>query len=70
MQQKTRVLLCRKQVLAARIWARIGRQAYTEVIIPATSQYWQPIFGKLLAMLDQCWAVSNFAPGLKTIFRI
>ena len=56
-------LLCRKQVLAARVWARIGRQVHTGVIIPATAQYWQPIFSKFLAMLGQCWAVSNFALG-------
>ena len=43
--------------------ARIGRQVHTRVIIPATAQYWQPIFGKFLAMLGQCWAVSNFELG-------
>ena len=51
-------LLCRKQV-----WARIDRQVHTGVIIPETVRYWQPIFGKFLAMLGQCWAVSNFALG-------
>ena len=46
-----------------RVWARIGRQVNTGVIIPATARYWQPIFGKFLAILRQCWAVSNFALG-------
>ena len=55
--------LCQKQVLAARVWPRIGRQVHTGVIIPATGWYWQPIFGKCLAMLGQCWTVSNFALG-------
>ena len=70
--EKTRVwhsigpLLCRKQVLAVRVWARIDRQVYTGVIIPAMTQYWQPNFGKFLAMLGQCWAVSNFARGFLT----
>ena len=54
-------LLCRKQVLAARVWARTGRQVNTGGIIPATARYWQPIFGKFFSMLGQCWAVSNFA---------
>ena len=36
-------------VLAARVWARIGRQGQTGVIIPETAQYWQPIFGKIFA---------------------
>ena len=53
-----------KQVLAARVWARIGGQLHTGVIIPATARYWQPIFGKLLAILGQYWAVSNFAHGM------
>ena len=58
--EKTRVrnsigpFLCRKQVLAARVCARIGRQVYTGVIIPATARYWQPIFDIFLAMLGQC----------------
>ena len=38
-------------------------KVYTGVIIPAAARYWQPIFGKFLAMLGQCWAVSNFALG-------
>ena len=38
---------CRKQVLAARVWARIGRQMHTGVIIPATARYWKPIFGNI-----------------------
>ena len=42
-------LLCRKQVLATRVCARIGCQMHTEVIIPETAQYWQPIFGKNFA---------------------
>ena len=33
---------------------------HTGVIIPATARYWQPIFSKFLAILDQYWAVSNF----------
>ena len=37
------------QVLAARVWARIGRQVHTGVIIPATARYWQPIFGNIVA---------------------
>ena len=41
----------------------IGCQVHTGVIILATARYWQPIFGKFLAMLGQCWAVSNFALG-------
>ena len=52
-------LLCRKQVLAA----RVGRQVHTGVIIPATARHWQPIFGKFVAMMGQCWAVYNFALG-------
>ena len=54
----------RKHVLAARVWARIGRQVHTGVIIPAMARYWQLIFGKFSPMLGQCWAVSNFALGL------
>ena len=42
-------LLGRKQVLAARVWARIDRQVHTGVIIPAMARYWQPIFGKNVA---------------------
>ena len=45
-------MLCRtlaEQVLAARVWAGIGRKVHTEVIIPATARYWQPIFGKIFA---------------------
>ena len=42
-------LLCRKQVLAARVWARIGHQVHTGVIIPATARYWQPIFDNIFA---------------------
>ena len=42
-------LLCRKQVLITRDWSRIGRQVHTEVIIPATARYWQPIFGNIFA---------------------
>ena len=53
--EKTRVrhcigpLLCRAQVLVARVWARIGRQVHTGVIIPAMARYWQPIFGNSFA---------------------
>ena len=53
--EKTRVrhsigpFLCRKQVLAAKVWARIGRQLHTGVIIPAVGRYWQPIFGNIFA---------------------
>ena len=66
--EKTRVrhsispFLCWKQVLAARDWARIGRQVHTGVIIREMARYWQPIFD--LPMLVQSWAVSNFALGL------
>ena len=73
--KKTRVrhsigpLLCRTQVLAARVWARIGRQVYTGVIIPVMACSWQPIYGKFLAMLGQCWAVSNFALGIAYWFE-
>ena len=41
--------LCRKQVLVTRVWARIGRQMHTGVIITATARYWQPIFGNIFA---------------------
>ena len=44
-------LLCRKQLLAARVWVRIGRQMHTLVIISAVARYWQPIFGNILPML-------------------
>ena len=57
-------LLCRKQVLAARVRARIGCQVHTGVIISTMARYWQPIFGKIFPMPGQCWAVSNFALGL------
>ena len=33
-------LLCQKQVLAARVWARIGLQMHTGVIITAMTRYW------------------------------
>ena len=49
--------------LADRVWARIGHQVHTRVIIPATARYWQPIFGNIFPMLGQCWAVSNFELG-------
>ena len=42
-------LLCRKQVFVARIWAKIGCQVHTGVIIPEMARYWQPIFGKKFA---------------------
>ena len=32
-------LLYPKQVLAVRVWARIGRQVHSEIIIPATARY-------------------------------
>ena len=37
------------QVLATRVWARIGRKVHTGVIFPATARYWQPIFGNIFA---------------------
>ena len=55
--------LCRKQMLTARIWARIDRQVHIGVIIPATTRYWQTIFGKFLPMMGQQRFVSNFGLG-------
>ena len=42
-------LLSRKPMLAARVWAKIGRQLHAGVIIPATARYWQPIFANIYA---------------------
>ena len=57
-------LLCLKQVLSARVWARIGCQVHTEVIIPATARdIGNRSPATLLPMLGQCWAVYNFALG-------
>ena len=42
-------MLCRKQVLAARVWTRICRKVHTGLIIPATARYWQPIFSNIFA---------------------
>ena len=33
----------------ARVWARIGSQVHTGVIIPEMARYWQPIFGNIFA---------------------
>ena len=46
-------MLCRKQVLADRVWARIGRQVHTKVIIPATARYWQ---NRSSEHFCRCWA--------------